>query len=180
MRLQRRWPPLSILLALVVGVGCTSGGLGPTEASVPASESIGVPAPRGSIDTLTVANLLLCSEQRYAKTTTRVGSKGAKIRVGSHVLTIPAGALSRNVTIVAEQLTGSVNSVRFSPEGLTFAVPAELVMSYANCEAVELPKKVVYTDERLKILELLNSDDKARTQTVTSPIDHFSRYAVAY
>jgi hypothetical protein len=180
MRLHRRWPPLSILVALIVGVSCTSGDLGPTEAAVPASESIGLRAPPGSIDTITVANLLLCSEQRYAKTTTRVGPNGAKIRVGSHVLTIPAGALSQDVTIVAEQITGSVNSVRFSPEGLTFAAPAQLEMSYSNCQSVAPPKKVVYTDEHLKVLELLNSSDKARTQTVTSPIEHFSRYAVAY
>ncbi|HZN99353.1 MAG TPA: hypothetical protein VFB61_16640 [Gemmatimonadales bacterium] len=180
MRLHRIWPQLSILVALIVGVSCTAGDLGPTEAAVPASESIGLRAPPGSIDTITIANLLLCSEQRYAKTTTQVGPKGARIRVGSHSLTIPAGALSQNVTIVAEQLTGSANSVRFSPEGLTFAVPAELVMSYENCQSVVQPKKVVYTDEQLKVLELLNSDDKARTQSVTSSIEHFSRYAVAY
>jgi hypothetical protein len=180
MRLQRRWPLLSILLAFVVGVSCTSEDLGPTDTSAPVASGEYLRAPDGSIDTVTTASLLLCSEQRYAKTTTTVGSKGAKIRVGSHALTIPAGALSQNVTIVAEQLTGSANSVRFSPEGLTFALPAELVMSYGNCEAVDLPKKVVYTDERLKILELLNSDDTARSKTVTSPIDHFSRYAVAY
>jgi hypothetical protein len=180
MRLHRRWPPLSILVALIVGIGCTSGDLGPTDASLPVPSGEYISAPGGSIDTITTANLLLCSEQRYAKTTTRVGPKGAKIRVGSHVLTIPAGALSQDVTIVAEQLTGSVNSVRFSPEGLIFAAPAQLEMSYSNCQRVVPAKKVVYTDERLQVLELLNSDDKARTQTVTSPIEHFSRYAVAY
>jgi hypothetical protein len=84
------------------------------------------------------------------------------------------------VTIVAEQLKGSVNSVRFSPEGLTFDQPAELTMSYNNCSGTESPKSVVYTDEQLKILQLLRSDDKPQTKTVTSPIDHFSRYAVAY
>jgi hypothetical protein len=174
------WLSLSTLFALVVGLGCAAGDLAPTEASVPVSESIRLPAPPGSIDTVTVENLLLCSEQRYVKTTTGVGPKGAKIKVGSHVLTIPAGALSQNVTITAEQLTGSVNSVRFSPEGLTFVAPAELTMSYANCENVARSKKVVYTDERLKVLELLRSEDKPRAKTVTSPVDHFSRYAVAY
>jgi hypothetical protein len=166
-------------VALIVGVSCTSGDLGPTEASlVPSTQIMGKRG--GSIDTLTAANLLLCSEQRYVKTTKLVGPRGDRIKVGSHVLTIPAGALSQDVTITAEQITGSVNSVRFSPEGLTFAAPAQLEMSYANCQRVVLPKKVVYTDERLNLLELLRSDDRAQTETVASPIDHFSRYAVAY
>jgi hypothetical protein len=38
----------------------------------------------------------------------------------------------------------------------------------------------VYTDENLKILEVLRSLDLFGKRTVTAPIDHFSRYAVAY
>jgi hypothetical protein len=47
---------------------------------------------------------------------------------------------------------------------------------------VQLPlkKRVVYTDELLKILQLLPSKDATRSRTVTGKIDHFSRYAVAY
>jgi hypothetical protein len=179
MRSHRIWPQLGIILALSVGVSCTAGDLGPTDpSSVPISEAIGVPID--GVDTITAENLLLCSSQNYVTNTKVVGPKGDRIKVGSHVLIIPPRALSRNVTIVAEQLTGSVNSVRFSPEGLTFAIPAELTMSYTNCESVSRPKSVVYTDEQLKILEQLDSYDKAQTKTVTSPIDHFSRYAVAY
>ena len=72
------------------------------------------------------------------------------------------------------------NSVRFGPEGLRFARPAELTLSYSNCLVAPAKKKIVYTSELLEVLELLKSSDKARTKTVTSPIDHFSRYAVAY
>jgi hypothetical protein len=180
MRLHRRWPSLSILLAFVVGVSCTPGDLGPTEASVPASESIGLPAPPGSIDTITTANLLFCSEQRYEKTTKRVGPKGDKIGFGRHVLTIPEGALSKNVTIVAEQLTGSVNSVRLSPDGLRFAKPARLRLEYGNCPSIRQEKRVAYTDELLRVLELPPSEDYPEYEYVTAEIEHFSRYAVAY
>jgi hypothetical protein len=109
-----------------------------------------------------------------------VGPKGAKIKVGSHSLEIPAGALSQDVTIVAEQVTDATNSVRFSPEGLTFAQPAVLTMSYDNCVSTAAPKSIVYTTERLNILEQLRSDDRAQTKSVVSPMEHFSRYAVAY
>ncbi|HEY9014613.1 MAG TPA: hypothetical protein VIM84_06090 [Gemmatimonadales bacterium] len=176
MRFTRWWLLSGTALVLSIAVGCTSGDLGPVGPSEATTEL----ATLDPVDPLPTLSLLSCSPQRYLTATSVVGPKGGKIKVGSHVLTIPAGALSADVTIVAEQLTGSVNSVRFGPEGLTFAVPAALTMSYTNCMTVVLPKSVVYTDERLKVLELLQSVDKAQTKTVTSPIDHFSRYAVAY
>jgi hypothetical protein len=76
---------------------------------------------------------------------------------------------------------GVLNSVRFSPEGLRFEKPAVLTMTYDNCALVLLQKKIVYTDEKLKILEVLtNSIDLFRKKSVQAEIDHFSRYALAY
>ena len=77
-------------------------------------------------------------------------------------------------------MTGRTNSLRFSPEGLRFEKPADLTMNYKNCLIVLLPKHIVYTDEKLKILEVLRSLDLFKKRTVSAPIDHFSRYAVAY
>jgi hypothetical protein len=77
-------------------------------------------------------------------------------------------------------MQGPTNSVRFSPEGLQFQKPATLLLNYQNCENVETPKAVVYTTEEFKILEVLRSLDLLNKQTVTAPIDHFSRYAVAF
>ena len=93
---------------------------------------------------------------------------------------IPAGALTKDMTIRAEQVTYRVNSVRFSPEGLKFAKPAKLTLSYANCSPLLLLKRVVYTDELLRILELIPSLDNLKNKTVTGEIRHFSRYAVAW
>jgi hypothetical protein len=53
-------------------------------------------------------------------------------------------------------------------------------MSYDNCVSTSAPKSIVYTTERLSILEQLRSDDRSQSKTVVSPIEHFSRYAVAY
>jgi hypothetical protein len=102
------------------------------------------------------------------------------LKVGSHSLVIPKDALSRNVAITAEQIRGSTNSIRFSPEGLQFQKPAVLTMDYQNCALVLLQKKIVYTTEKLKILEVLTSLDLFKKKWVSAPIDHFSRYAVAY
>ncbi|MDQ3222207.1 MAG: hypothetical protein M3Q75_01840, partial [Gemmatimonadota bacterium] len=67
-----------------------------------------------------------------------------------------------------------------SPEGLQFKKPATLALSYENCQNTEVPKAVVYTTEKLDILEVLQSLDLLRAETIAAPIDHFSRYAVAY
>jgi hypothetical protein len=168
-------PLLAILLSLGLGVSCTSGDLGPTD--VPAVSQFGSVT---IVPTIVTFDLLQCNPQRYISVTKVVGPKGGKIKVGSHSLEIPSGALSQDVTIVAEQVSDVTNSVRFSPEGLRFAQPATLTMSYDNCISTAEPKSIVYTTDQLGILEQLRSADKPQTKIVTSTIEHFSRYAVAY
>jgi hypothetical protein len=186
MHLLRRFSWLGLALLLSVGVSCTSDN-SPTEAPVAPAEQA---SPSfGLIGDLTgtlvgtlgsVTDLLVCSPQPYAISSSTIGPDGGTISVGTHSLVIPQGALSQKVTITAEQIQGSSNSVRFSPEGLQFEQPAVLTMSYENCALVLLQKKIVYTTEKLKILEVLGSLDLFKKKIVSAPIDHFSRYAVAY
>jgi hypothetical protein len=112
--------------------------------------------------------------------TETIGPDGGTIEVGTHTLVIPKHALSSRVRITAEQVRGRTNSVRFSPEGLQFEKPAELTMTYRNCALVLLQKKIVYTDENLRILEVLKTLDLFQRKQAEADIDHFSRYAVAY
>ena len=65
-------------------------------------------------------------------------------------------------------------------EGLHFAIPAILSLSYKNCPNIWHTKRIVYTDESLNILEVLPSLDFNRASQVKGLIEHFSRYAVAY
>jgi hypothetical protein len=187
----RRISAVGLVLLLTVGVSCTSSDTAPTEApAIASSDSASQSSPGfGLIGDLTgavvgplgnVTDLLTCSAQPYESTTETIGPKGGVISVGSHSLVIPKGALSSDVTITAEQMSGKTNSVRFNPEGLQFQKPAVLTMSYRNCVVVLLQKKIVFTTEKLKILEVLSSLDLFKSKTVTAPIDHFSRYAVAY
>ena len=195
----RRFSVLGLSMLLLVGVSCTSSDAALTEA--PVNSSNDQPDPQfgligdltdgltSTVDGLTgtvvgtlgsVTDLLLCSPQPYAVDTEVVGPEGGVLNVGTHRLIIPQGALSSRVKITGEQIRGRNNSVRFSPEGLRFERPAVLTMTYDNCALVLLQKKIVYTDEQLKVLEVLKSLDLFRGKSVTSPIDHFSRYAVAY
>lgn len=190
MKWSRRYTTLALAFALVAGLSCTSDTNAPL---APSTEQQGSPSfgligdvTGGLTSTVTgtvvdVSNLLLCSPQPYDITKQIVGPEGGIIRVGNHSLVIPQGALSSDVEIKAEQIKGNTNSIRFSPEGLRFAKPSVLTIDYSNCSVVLLQKKIVYTDEYLKIKEVLKASlDLFKKKTVTAPIDHFSRYAVAW
>ena len=174
-----KWPRssrvLGSLLVLLAGLSCTTGEGAPTEPPLPVSETAG----RIGISPV-VSVLLLCEPQQYVSATKTIGRQGGSLRFGRHRLEIPSGALTSGVTITAEQVSGDVNSVRLSPEGLRFARPARLTLEYKNCADTRLAKRVAYTDELLRILEMPSSKDYPKYDYVTGEIDHFSRYAVAY
>jgi hypothetical protein len=199
MKWTRRFLSFGLVLALLAGVSCTTGD-SPME---PVAQPVEQPSLllgdvlgdggllgsdgligdvlHGAVGTvLGVTDLLVCKAQPYDVTRKTIGPDGGRIDVGSHTLVIPRGALSRKTTITAEQINGKTNSLRFSPEGLRFEKPAALTMSYKNCLVVLVSKHIVYTDEKLNILEVLRSLDLFSKKTVTAPIDHFSRYAVAF
>ena len=193
MRWTHRFFALALTLALLATASCTTAD-GPT--GLPESQPVEQPSylldgllsgdglvsdvGDGTVETLSSVELLVCKPQPYVITKKVIDAEGGTIEVGSHTLVIPKGALRKQTTITAEQLYGGTNSVRFGPEGLRFDVAASLTMSYKNCLVGILPKRIVYTDETLKVLELLRSVDLFNKKAVTSPIDHFSRYAVAY
>ena len=143
-----------------------------------------VPPPDASLlgGLLQATGLLQCTPLPYASTTQVVGPTGGTIQVGPHTLVIPPGALVQNVTITAVAPSATVNSVRFSPQGLHFLAPAALTMSYSNCNLLGklLPKRIAYTDDNLNILSYLISLDNLLSKKVTGKLDHFSRYAVAW
>ena len=206
MKWQRRFLTFGVTLALLAGVSCSTGE-GPFEPSTtqPSVQPIDQPSHllggllggvgglvggtlngvlnlAGGVlsELLEITGLLKCEEQRYDVTQKTIGPKGGTIKVGKHTLVIPKGALRKNVKIKAEQMRGKTNSVRLSPHGLEFEKPAVLILSYQNCKNVEVPKAIVYTTEKFEVREILKSLDLLRQRVITAPIDHFSRYAVAY
>src|SRR3954469_10182994 len=195
MSVLRRLSPFGLALLLLVGVSCTAGDTtGPVSNDQQPAPSFGLIGDltgglTNTVGDLTgavvgtlgsVTDLLSCSPLPYDSDTETIGPEGGVITVGRNSLVVPRGALTERVRITAEQVRGKTNSVRFSPEGLQFQQPAVLTMNYENCALVLLQKRIVYTDEQLKVLEVLRSLDLFRARTVSAPIDHFSRYAVAY
>lgn len=126
--------------------------------------------------------LVACNRQSYDFEQKVIGPNGGSISVNGHTLTIPAGALSRNVTISATAPSGYVASVDFEPEGLQFAKAAKLTLDYSSCPLgrLQLFKHVAYTTDNYTIIDLLGSLDNILTMKVSTDLHHFSRYAVAW
>lgn len=165
-----------IALAGILAAGALSC-VGPSEPVIERPE-----APEALVFSDLDPGLLRCSPRPAAVATATIGPAGGIIDVGDHRLIIPAGALSSDVTITATAPASAARQVKFEPEGLSFALPARLTMSYANCSGALslLPKNVAYTTDLLAILEILASSDDRTTQTVSTYLEHFSRYAVAW
>jgi hypothetical protein len=174
---------LAVLSLALVAFGCGRDSM-PTEPEPTPLLGGLVGGVVGGVEKLLPVKLLACSPLPYAADTLVVDSQGGTLRAGPHALRIPAGAIApgRRETIVMETLSDGVNTVRFQPHGLQFRKQAQLTLSYRNCPlgAKLLRKSVVYTSERLSILELIPSVDDLLSQTVTGRIDHFSRYGIAY
>ena len=170
----RRFFFTSLFSVIVASAACRGMATEPSEQQAP--------APSYALTDLLSAILLKCSALPASSSTVTIGSEGGVVQVGPHVLVVPPGALSQRTTIRGQVVPGSVNSVRFTPEGLEFSRDAVLTMSYRNCSGLGmlLPKKIVYTDEGLNLLEILRSLDLSSQKKVSAPLKHFSRYAVAY
>lgn len=139
--------------------------------------------PSSATHLLGEVGLFACTPMPADSATALVGPDGGTINVGPHSLRIPAGALDSVVSITAIAPTDTINRVTFQPTGLTFQHPATLTMSYANCPALgglPLLHRIAYIDSSLDILDLLASFDNLFTQKVSSPLNHFSDYAVAW
>ena len=126
--------------------------------------------------------LLKCSPLPPDSVTETFDRKGGTLEVGPHSLWIPPQALSESVSITAVAPSDTVNLVRFQPEGLIFAKPAELTMSYHNCGTRGPADKIriAYVTDSLVIVEYLRPADDHERRKVSGLLDHFSGYAVAW
>jgi hypothetical protein len=167
---------LFALLGVVFGAAaCSSESAAPTALEVQSTPSYSL---TGSIS----VSLLQCSPEEAVWKSVDIGPEGGELWLGQHHLSVPKHALSKKVTISGEVVPGNFNSVRFYPEGLTFGTGTKLYMSYKNCSGpgMLLPKKIVYIDEGLSLLEILSSLNLTDDNMVVGDLRHFSRYAVAY
>ncbi len=147
----------------------------------PAPVAPDIPRPLFSAGQGSPSGLLRCRPMAYDSVSAVIGPAGGDIRVSRHVLSISGGTFKQQTTITAVAPSDTLNRIRFQPEGLVFNKPVVLVMSYANCTLDgSSPKEIVYTDDRLKVLEHEPSRDDPAGKRVAALLTHFSQYAVSW
>ena len=126
--------------------------------------------------------LLACEPQEYAADAELIGPAGGTLKIGPHELEIPKGALDHEVVISGAAPVSDAVEVQFEPEGLQFARPAELKLSYAHCLQPPswLNLFIVYLGADNQVLDITSSVDKKGLKAVYGDLHHFSRYAVAW
>jgi len=177
----------NFLSALVVGTALAFAACTDNSPSAPAPQAQVNADLLGSVTTTlssTLNSLLVsCSNSSTISVSHTFDKSGGTMRIGAHTFTVPAGALSTPTTITATALKGSTNHIDFQPEGLRFAKSTSLSISYANCSLTSglLPKHIAYTSDDLKqIFEMLDGVVNTSNRTVTSKVDHFSDYVLAW
>ena len=180
-----------LLTALLLGAGAAITGCadpattGPAASTVPASVG-NVPTQDQNAAPKVAGNAGLLSKCRPLaphNVHRWIGPAGGTLTIGPHTLTVPPGALSREVNIRAKIPGGkSVNVVELKPDGLVLLTPAVLTMSYANCDRQGQTSSltIAVVDDRLGIVDYLSSSDDAAAGTVTGDVPDFSNYAVAW
>lgn len=173
---------LIALAAVLAGtaVACTSTGDDPTGPSAAGAPVLGKHRGPGDAEP---QGELRCFPLDYGTTKKKVGRAGGTIYVGRNSLTIPAGALTKDVDIKAVVPMDTVAAINFYPEGLQFTPGSQvrLKLDYNACPGARLVSKViVHTDSLSNVLEVLPTDDNFFTGTVEATLQHFSRYAVDY
>jgi hypothetical protein len=185
---------LVFVLALLLGAaaaaisGCADPAATAPAAGAPAT-SIGASAPQDHnappAPHAVIRNGALvskCRPQKPESAHRRIGPAGGSLVIGPHTLTVPPGALSREVMIHAKIAGGkSVNVVEFKPDWVVFQINAVLTMSYADCDRQgHTPLAIAVVDAQLGIVDYIASSDDVETSTVTGSIPDLTNYAVAW
>ncbi|MCC6772444.1 MAG: hypothetical protein IT360_14715 [Gemmatimonadaceae bacterium] len=137
------------------------------------------------LDKFASLELLQCEPLGLEVEAEVIGPDGGTLRIGSHKLVIPAGALDEDELIVGTAPMGSLVQVVFGPHGLNFKKSAELTLDYGHCLLPTLlgtgeRYRLAYVNESLQILELPPSKNSRVEDKVVGTIDHFSSYMIAY
>lgn len=131
-----------------------------------------------------LSTLVSCMAAKVRPVSKDLDRRGGELRVGSHVLTIPRDALRRKVRITAGVVDTGVVAIQLEPEGLQFLRPATLALDYRRCalptDAGRVHVACVVVDGEPTVAEHLDATDDRAIGRVSTAIDHFSRYAVAW
>jgi len=177
-----RWLISSVLVLATFSLASCADRPSPLEPALEMTEQTNPELLELLTPTVHRIGLMQCRPMQRFEKSEVIGPDGGSMQIGPHKFVVPRGALRRNTRITAVAPSGRVNHIEFQPHGLEFRRPATLTMSYANCDvlATLLPKHIAYTTPRLRIIELLETVDDLRRRQLSTELDHFSDYVLAW
>jgi hypothetical protein len=120
---------------------------------------------------------LNCTPRLSAEGSALIGPAGGVLRIGTHRLIVPAGALAEKVLISGTVPAGKPLEIDLQPHGLQFRKAAGLILSTASCTDVPA---IVYLIDQYTTSEPIPAFYSNWWKAIASPIWHFSGYAVAF
>lgn len=152
------------------------------------ARSSGIVAPGASASTLRANDrsaqsrnqLVPCTKRTPLQGSAVIGPDGGTLAVGPNKLVVPPGALATRTLIAATVDADTIANIEFQPEGLHFAVPAQLTVSVAGCLIPRTASAdIVYLRDGT-IAEEIQSVFDRQGQKISGPINHFSEYSIAF
>jgi hypothetical protein len=120
---------------------------------------------------------LNCTPRLSSEGSALIGPAGGVLRIGTHRLIVPAGALTEQVQISGTVPAGQPFQIDLQPHGLQFRKAAGLILSTASC--TEVPT-IVYLIDQHATSEPIPAFYSNWWKAIACPIWHFSGYAVAF
>jgi hypothetical protein len=110
-----------------------------------------------------------------------IGREGGCLRLGPHSLTIPAGAVDREVTFTISLASTMGVAVDCGPSPFRFNVPVELTLSYAGTQYESSDRQVnlqIFYMANTQACTAMPSHVDVNGKSVSAQLDHFSRYII--
>ena len=119
---------------------------------------------------------LNCTPKNEATGSALIGPEGGVLRIGTHRLIVPAGALTSKVTISGTVPAGRPFEIDLQPHGLKFRKAAGLILDASSC--VDVPT-IVYIVDQYNLGPPIAAFYSNWWKAIACPIWHFSGYMIA-
>jgi hypothetical protein len=169
---------IAAILGLGLGAACAGdAATGPVAAASQANTSYYPGSRRTDAAKTGTFVPLNCTPRLTSEGSALIGPAGGVLRIGTHRLIVPAGALTEPVLISGTVPAGKPFEIELLPHGLQFRKAAGLILSTASCTDVPA---IVYLIDQSTTSEPIPAFYSNWWKAIASPIWHFSGYAVAF
>ena len=182
-----------IILSLIVIAGCSKVDV-PTASQPTTEDGMGLWTPRTG-DHVFPGDAIPMYRAGYVESqfgmavnplnvpnaTLHIGPEGGVLHLGRHTLTVPAGAVTTDITFRIAWASLTAVAADCTPSGLTFNAPLTLTLCYAGTQYENManPNLAIFYAQDDGSFERYPSVVDPVAKTVSAPLHHFSRYILS-